>query len=205
AAGWQVAEPGDVAGEVPWLAIDCGHDPDEPPLQGAPQALLVAEGSLHQLDQGGGCVGFHALPPLEPGGVVELTGGTHTTSVAAARLTTLLASLGLQVAWVQDAPGLVLGRIVGQLVNEAAFALQEGVTDDPQAVDDGMVLGLNHPRGPLAWGDEIGLDHVLTVLDALHAETGEERYRAAPLLRRMVSEARLGIATGEGFHRYEDE
>jgi 3-hydroxybutyryl-CoA dehydrogenase len=71
-------------------------------------------------------------------------------------------------------------------------------------IDDGMTLGLNHPRGPLAWGDQIGLDHVLMVLDALRAELGEERYRAAPLLRQMVSEGRVGVATGEGFHRYDE-
>ncbi|WP_354697790.1 Fatty acid oxidation complex subunit alpha [Paraconexibacter sp. AEG42_29] len=203
-AGWDVAEPGDADGEVPWLAIDCGHDPEAEPIQGAPQAILVADGSLTQLDQGGGCVGFHALPPLAAGGTVELTRGTYTTNVAAERMATFLSSLDLQPHWVGDAPGLVLGRIVCQLVNEAAFALQEGVTDDPQDIDDGLQLGLNHPHGAFAWGDAIGLDHVLMVLDALRAELGEERYRAAPLLRRMVAEGRIGIATGEGFHRYED-
>ena len=65
-----------------------------------------------------------------------------------------------------------------------------------------MVLGLNHPRGPLAWGDEIGLDHVLTVLDALRDERGEERYRAAPLLRELVLTGRLGMQTGHGFHEH---
>jgi 3-hydroxybutyryl-CoA dehydrogenase len=202
-AGWDIAEPGETDA-VPWLALDCGHEAGEAPLQGAPQALLLAEGSLHQLDQGGGCVGFHALAPLGAGGTVELTRGTYTTSAAADRMAAFVASLGLRPVWVQDAPGLVLGRIVCQLVNEAAFALQEGVAADAQAIDDGMVLGLNHPRGPLAWGDEIGLDHVLTVLDALRSELGEERYRAAPLLRRMVAEGRLGVATGEGFHRHDD-
>lgn len=204
AAGWEVADPADADGAVPWLAIDCGQDPEDTPLQGAPQAVLVAEGSLHQLDQGGGGVGFHALPPLQAGAVVELTRGACTTAAAAGRTASFFASLGLGVRWVQDAPGLVLGRIVCQLVNEAAFALQEGVAADAAAIDDGMVLGLNHPRGPLAWADEIGLDHVLMVLDALRAELGEERYRAAPLLRQMVSEGRLGVATGEGFHRYDD-
>ncbi len=202
-AGWDVAEPGETDA-VPWLALDCGHEAGDAPLQGAPQALLVADGSLHQLDQGGGCVGFHALPPLAAGATVELTRGAHTTAVAADRLATFVASLGLRPVWVKDAPGLVLGRIACQLVNEAAFALQEGVADDAQAIDDGMVLGLNHPRGPLAWGDEIGLDHVLMVLDALRAELGEERYRAAPLLRQLVAEGRLGVATGEGFHRHDD-
>ena len=89
-----------------------------------------------------------------------------------------------------DAPGLVLGRIVCQLVNEAAFAIGEGVgsADD---VDAGLTLGLNHPRGPVAWGEAIGLDHVLATIDGLWAERREERYRAAPLLR-AGSRARAG-------------
>jgi 3-hydroxybutyryl-CoA dehydrogenase len=203
-AGWAVAdEPGD---EVPFLLVDCGHDVGESgPLQGAPQALLVADGSLHQIDPSGGAVGFHALPPLQPGSLVELTRGAHTSSAAAERAQELFASLGLHTAWVADAPGLVLGRMVAQIVNECAFALQEGVTADPTAVDDGMVLGLNQPRGPLAWADAIGLDHVLMILDGLRAELGEERYRAAPLLRRMVSEGRLGAGVGIGFHEYDDD
>ncbi len=100
--------------------------------------------------------------------------------------------------WVVDAPGLVLGRIVCQLVNEAAFALGEGVgsADD---IDAGMMLGLNHPHGPLRWADAMGLDHVLGVLDGLADEYREERYRAAPLLRRRVLEGRLGRPTGAGF------
>ncbi|MCW3015727.1 MAG: 3-hydroxybutyryl-CoA dehydrogenase [Solirubrobacterales bacterium] len=204
-AGWDVAEPGETDGEVPWLVVDCGHDPGDEPLQGGPQALLVADGSLHELDQGGGSVGFHALPPLAAGGTVELTRGAYTTTAAVQRTTTFFASLRLQTAWVADTPGLVLGRIGCQLVNEAAFALQEGVAATAQDIDDGMTLGLNHPRGPLAWGDEIGLDHVLMVLDALRAELGEERYRAAPLLRQMVSEGRLGVATGDGFYRYDGD
>ena len=88
--------------------------------------------------------------------------------------------------WVGDAPGLVLGRIVCQLVNEACFALGEGV-GSAEDIDDGMVLGLNHPHGPFAWGDAIGADHVLAVLDGLRSELGEERYRAAPLLRRLAA------------------
>ncbi len=97
----------------------------------------------------------------------------------------------------------MLGRIVCQLVNEAAFAVGEGIGSS-EDVDAGMVLGLNHPRGPLTWGDEIGLDHVLTVLDALHAERGDPAYRAAPLLRELVLTGRLGVQTGHGFHEHAD-
>jgi 3-hydroxybutyryl-CoA dehydrogenase len=92
----------------------------------------------------------------------------------------------------------VLGRIVCQLVNEAAFALREGV-GSAEDIDAGMLLGLNYPHGPLGWADAIGLDHVLAVLDALADEYREERYRAAPLLRHQVWAGRLGRATGAGF------
>jgi 3-hydroxybutyryl-CoA dehydrogenase len=105
----------------------------------------------------------------------------------------------MSAEWVGDAPGLVLGRIVAQLVNEAAFALGEGV-GSAEDIDTGMELGLNHPRGPLAWGDIVGLDQVLTTLDALNDFYREERYRAAPLLRRHVAAGRLGQHVGQGFH-----
>ena len=92
--------------------------------------------------------------------------------------------------------------MVCQVINEAAFALGEGI-GSAEDIDAGMVHGLNYPRGALAWADEIGLDHVLSVLDALRAELGEERYRAAPTLRRLALAGRLGRQTGEGFFRYE--
>jgi 3-hydroxybutyryl-CoA dehydrogenase len=201
-AGFDVREPADADGEVPWLTIDCGAEPEEgPPLQGAPRLILCAEGSLVQLDAGGSAAGFHVLPPLETARLVELTRTAGTSPAAAGRAEELVTALGRHATWVGDAPGLVLGRIACQLVNEAAFAVGEGV-GSPDDVDAGMVLGLNHPRGPLTWADDIGLDHVLAVLDALHGELREERYRAAPLLRRLVAEGRLGAATGAGFHEH---
>jgi len=101
------------------------------------------------------------------------------------------------------APALdgVLGRIVCQVINECAFALGEGV-GSAQDIDTGMVLGLNYPRGPLAWADEIGLDHLLAVLEGLCEEYREERYRPAPALARLVREGRLGRSSGAGFFEY---
>ncbi|MBA3329101.1 MAG: hypothetical protein H0T43_12450 [Solirubrobacterales bacterium] len=196
AAGWDVREPADAEGELAMLCVDCGADPDGPPLQGAPLAILCAQGALADLDSGGSAAGFHALPGS---GLVELTRGEGSSPAACAGAERFFASLGRHTAWVGDAPGLVLGRIVCQIVNESAFAVGEGVGCAAD-VDTGMVLGLNHPRGPLQWADAIGLDHVLAVLDALQEHYREERYRAAPLLRRMVAEGRLGAATGAGFH-----
>jgi 3-hydroxybutyryl-CoA dehydrogenase len=96
-------------------------------------------------------------------------------------------ALGLHTEWVADAPGMVLGRMVCQLVNEALFAVGEGVGSAPD-IDSGLELGLNHPRGPIAWGDLIGYDHVLATVDALWDHFHDPRYRAAPELRRRASQ-----------------
>jgi 3-hydroxybutyryl-CoA dehydrogenase len=127
-------------------------------------------------------VGFHLLPPLDRARLVELTRSPATPDAAAPEAEQLFARLGFHHEWVGDGPGLVLGRIVCQLVNEAAFAIGEGVgsADD---VDAGLTLGLNHPRGPVEWGEAIGLDRVLATIDGLWRSRREERYRAAPLLR----------------------
>lgn len=185
-AGWEVATPAEAEGRVPVLAVDAGGD-DEVPLQGAHRMLLCADGSLAAQELGGPAVGFSAVPPLEPGGLMELTRGRGTTDAAAAAAERFAASLGLHVAWVGDAPGLVLARIVASLVNEAAFAIAEGV-GTAEAVDEGMVLGLNHPRGPLAWANEMGIEHVVRVIDGLADGTGTDRYGLAPLLGRMLHE-----------------
>jgi 3-hydroxybutyryl-CoA dehydrogenase len=199
-AGYNVSEAVDPAGDPPWLIVDCGAEEEDEaaPLQGGPRAMLCAEGSLTALDPEGTAAGFHALPPLEGARLVELTQSETTSALAAERTQALFEALGKHVEWVADAPGLVLGRIVCQLVNEAAFALREGV-GSAEDVDAGMLLGLNHPHGPLHWADAIGLDHVLAVLDALYEEEHDPRYRACPDLRRRVREGRLGNRTGAGF------
>ncbi len=220
-AGYEVRSPhAPTGGVLPGLVLDCdpapARDPSADALPGArpdrrsaPQphggacALLCATGSLGALDPGGSAVGFHALPPLSRSRLVELTRNDSSSPLAAARAERFFEALGKHVAWVGDAPGLVLGRIVSQVINESAFALGEGV-GSARDIDTGMVLGLSHPRGPLEWADMIGLDHVLSVLLALCEEYREERYRPAPQLRRLVGAGRLGRATGAGFFDYED-
>jgi len=219
-AGYEVRSPhAPTGGVLPSLAIDCdaapvageaevrmGGQPDRrgsPQPQGGARLLLCAKGSLGALDPGGSAVGFHVLAPLADAKLVELTRSESSSPMAAARAERFFAALGKHVAWVGDAPGLVLGRIVCQVINESAFALGEGV-GGARDIDTGMVLGLSHPRGPLEWGDAIGLDHVLTVLEALCQEYREERYRPAPALRRLVHAGHLGQATGAGFFDYED-
>ncbi len=179
--------PGSAAEDVPRIDSE------------APSRLVdLNDGSLAKL---GGAIGYFALGPLEEAILVELTATEHTPQAACKSAEEHFCSLGKHVEWVGDGPGLVLGRIVCQLVNEAAFALQKGV-GDAEGIDTAMRLGFNYPRGPLEWGDAIGLDHVLAVLDALRDELGEERYRAAPLLRRLVADGQLGRSTGRGFLSY---
>jgi 3-hydroxybutyryl-CoA dehydrogenase len=182
-AGWDVAAPQDADGALPALIVDCGGTEDDPPLQGGPQVLLVDHAPLSALDPGGSAAGFFAISPL--GGLVELTRSPSTSDTAASAAERFFNSLGRLTEWVGDAPGLVLGRIVCQLVNEAAFALGEGVGTAAD-IDAGLVLGMNHPRGPLAWADDHGVLEVLAVLHGLREEYGEPRYRAAPALLRAA-------------------
>jgi 3-hydroxybutyryl-CoA dehydrogenase len=209
-AGYEVRGPHEPsAGTLPSLAIECDPSPPDREQESAPggrpdrrgthptkpggaRLLLCAGGSLSALDPGGSAVGFHALPPLGEARLVELTRNESSSPVAAERAERFFAALGKHVAWVGDAPGMVLGRIVCQIVNESAFALGEGV-GDAHDIDLGMVLGLSHPHGPFEWLEAIGVEHVLTVLEALCEEYREERYRPAPALRRISrsgSEAR---------------
>jgi 3-hydroxybutyryl-CoA dehydrogenase len=157
------------AAEAGWQVEDCDFAGVK---LGGKRVPLLAGGSLETL---GGTTGFHAVTPLS---LAELTGARDESVEGFFR------SLGLHTEWVADTPGLVLGRIIGQLVNEASFAVGEGV-GSPEDVDAGMVLGLNHPRGPFAWLEELGREHVIDVLDALRAEHGD-RYRVAPYLRRLT-------------------
>jgi 3-hydroxybutyryl-CoA dehydrogenase len=174
-AGWDVDD-----GDVPGVVVG-GH-----------RILACDRAALSALDAGGTTAGFHLLPPF--GRLVELTAQPTTAPAALEAAEAFFSTLGMHAELVGDAPGLVLGRIVGQLVNEACFALGEGVGSAAD-IDAGMVLGLNHPRGPLAWAQEVGPAAVLGVLAGLQGEYREERYRPAPAL---VRAARAGTPLIEG-------
>ena len=212
AAGFEVRAPHEPSGGVlPSLIVECDREPAEELAAagiareaiegGAARLVLCARGSLSALDPGGSAVGFHVLPSFADARLVELTRSETSSPLAAERAERLIEALGKHVAWVGDAPGLVLGRIVCQVINESAFAFGEGVGDAAD-IDTGMKLGLSHPRGPLEWADAIGLDHVLDVLEALCREYREERYRPAPALRRLVAAGRTGRDAGAGFFDY---
>jgi 3-hydroxybutyryl-CoA dehydrogenase len=180
--GWLVGDHPD-----PWLTIDCDGR-GEPP--GTPRLLALVHGSLHRLDPT--AAGFHSLGPFEGCHLIELTSTVATPAETVRRSEEFVRTLGRHPEHVGDAPGLVLGRIVCQLINEAAFLIGEG-NGSPQDVDAGMTLGVNHPQGPVSWSQIIGTEHARSVLEALGAERSQERYRVAPLL---TERAALGAALG---------
>ena len=113
-------------------------------------------------------------------------------------------ALGKTPVEVNDAPGFVSNRVLMPMINEAVFCLMEGVAS-AEAIDTVMKLGMNHPLGPLALADLIGLDVCLSILEVLHRGLGDDKYRACPLLRRMVAAGQLGRKSGRGFYGYGDQ
>jgi 3-hydroxybutyryl-CoA dehydrogenase len=148
-------------------------------------------------------VGFATFYPLKDRKLVELTGGLKTVEPSLAQAEQLFKSLGKETVRVKDAPGLTFPRILSLIVNEAARSLEEGVASADE-IDVAMRLGVNYPQGPLKWGDQIGLDEVLAVLEGLQRETGEDRYRPAPLLKKLVVAGFLGETSGRGFYSYQE-
>lgn len=172
-AGWAV----DAGAAEPYLVVDASSAPAAGP---GPRAVLLGRAALHLAAPD--AVGFHAAAPLAAARLVEVTRTPLTDPVAAERLAELLASLGKVVEEVGDGPGLVLGRILVAVINEAAVLIGEG-NGSAADVDLGMELGLNYPVGPVALASRMGLPHVLGLLDGLHEDRREARYRAAPLIR----------------------
>lgn len=146
-------------------------------------------------------VGFATFYPIKDKKVVELSAGLRTGDAALTAAENLFRALGKEPGRAKDAPGLVFPRILSLIVNEAARALDEGVAEAPE-IDTAMKLGVNYPEGPLRWADRAGIDEILAVLEGLQAETGEDRYRPAPLIKKMVLAGYLGESTGKGFYEY---
>lgn len=147
--------------------------------------------------------GFATFYPVKDRKVIELAAGMRSAENALLTAEEFFKSLGKDTVRIRDAAGLTFPRIVSLIVNEAARALEEGVAG-AEEIDVAMRLGVNYPQGPLKWADQIGLDEILAVLDGLHGETGDDRYRPAPLLRKLVTAGYLGEITGRGFYRYDE-
>lgn len=141
---------------------------------------------------------FNPVPIMQP---VEIVRGVHTSEETIATTSDLAKQLGKEPLVVQDAPGFVVNRVLMPMINEAVYALQEGIAE-PAAIDRLMKLGCNHPMGPLELADLIGLDVCLSIMRVLHDELGDSKYRPSPLLVRMVDAGKLGRKSGAGFYSY---
>jgi 3-hydroxybutyryl-CoA dehydrogenase len=148
-------------------------------------------------------IGMHFMNPVPVMKLVEIIRGKETSNETVQAIVDTVQALAKTPVVVHDAPGFVSNRVLMPMINEAIFCVQEGVAT-PEAVDEIMKLGMNHPIGPLALADLIGLDVCLDIMKVLEDGFNDQKYRAAPLLKQMVAEGQLGRKSGKGFYAYRD-
>ncbi len=147
-------------------------------------------------------LGTHFFNPPVIMKIIEFIKGYSTSQETLETAIEFGKSLGMKTVIAAEAPGFIVNRILIPMLNEAYFALQEGVATK-EDIDLAVKMGLNHPMGPLTLSDFIGLDTILYIAEYLHKELGEDKYRPCPLLRKMVRAGKLGRKTGEGFYKYD--
>ena len=195
----------EAATENPELKLKIFHDLD---ALARPEVILASNTSSISLTKIGGAtrrpdkvIGMHFMNPAPLMSLVEVIRGLGTSDATTAVINEVCRALGKTPVEAKDSPGFISNRILCPMINEAIFALQEGI-GTPEAIDMVMKLGMNHPMGPLTLCDLIGLDVVLYVMEVLQRDLGEDKYRPAPLLRRMVDAGYLGRKSGQGFYKY---
>ena len=155
----------------------------------------IAKGIKHDV------IGMHFFNPADRMKLVEVISGINTPAAVKDTISEVSKSLGKTPVEVNEGPGFVVNRILIPMINEAAFILQEGIAS-AEDIDTAMKLGANHPMGPLALGDLVGLDIVEAIMDVLYHETGDTKYRCCTLIRKMVRGGMLGQKSGKGFYDY---